>query len=388
MTRRTSHSSRWPAVAAASVLVAGILSAVAWASYIEEEFKGAASVERPIPVPPLPPPPPIRPPRPPGDHVPELARLLDRIEPRRPLAHGRLVVFPVAARGGSGLGGRWLTMDAAIARGILVVTERDGGGSVPVIRLENRSGADYVFIMAGEVAAGGKQTRTLRQDVILAPRQRLDVPVFCIEQHRWSGKAEFGAGGLLVPQSIQRQMRKGADQAAVWSEVARSNSALGAENPTGSLEQAMKSPPVQRDLDECRRTILPQAPADSIGFVFMDRWTGRALGAEFFGRSDVARALLPKLLDAYAVDLVVPYRHERPDYRAPDEGTFWDFIGRIRAAGSFRSGTPGAGAGIQMRGPDLVGDGVSLDDALVHFGCQAEDRAAPMPMPAPRPYRE
>jgi hypothetical protein len=48
--------------------------------------------------------------------------------------------------------------------------------------------------------------------------------------------------------------------------------------------------------------------------------------------------------------------------------------------------SPGAGEGIRMRGPGLVGDGVGMGDALVHFGCQAEERI--VPMPAPRPYRE
>ncbi|MCX5675015.1 MAG: hypothetical protein NTX87_08400 [Planctomycetota bacterium] len=391
MTGRRGGRFGWLGGILAAILAGTLFAAIAWASYIDEEFSGPRPAVRPIPPPP-PPPPPVRRilPPPPSSHVPELARLLDRIEPRRPLAYGRLAVFPVVARGGSDLAGRWLTTDAAIARGILVVTERDGGGSVPVIRLENRSDRDSIFIMAGEVASGGKQTRTFRQDVILSPRQRVEAPVFCIEAHRWAGKADFGAGGLLVPQSIQREMRKGADQAGVWSEVARSNAAVGAENATGSLELALKSPPVRRELDEVRRTLLPEAPGDSIGFVFVDRWTGRAAGAEFFGRSDLALALLPKLIDAYAVDLVVPYRHDRHDYRAPDDGAFWDFISRIRAAGSFRSGTPGAGEGIQMRGPGLVGDGVGMADALVHFGCQAEERIVPMPapMPAPRPYRE
>lgn len=326
--------------------------------------------------------------------MPELARLLERLEPRRPLVCGRLAVYPIAARGGSDLGGRWLTMDAALARGLLAVTERDGGGSVPVIRLENRSGADYIFVMAGEVAAGGKQTRTLRQDVILAPKQRIEVPVFCVEQHRWSGKAEFSAGGMLVPQSIQREMRRGADQASVWSEVDRAAGALGARNPTSSLELAMKAAPVQRELDEVRRIIMPEVPADSIGFVLADRWTGRALGGEFFGRSDLALALLPKLLDAYAVDLVLPHGRERPAGRPPDETIAWDFIGRIRAAGSHRTGTPGSGEGIGMRAGGLVGDGVGLGGVLVHFGCQAEDQIVPMPMPMPMPgprppaYRE
>ena len=92
--------------------------------------------------------------------------------------------------------------------------------------------------------------------------------------------------------------RRGTDQQRVWSEIARNNAALKAENETGSLERALKSRPVQDKLGEVRRSIVPNVPEGTMGFIFVDR--GRAVGAEFFGRTGLAAELLPKLLDSYA----------------------------------------------------------------------------------------
>jgi len=244
-----------------------------------------------------------------------------------------------------------------------------------------------VFIMAGEVMTGGKQTRTVRQDVVLAPGQQANLSVFCVEAHRWSGKAEFGASGLLVPQSIQKEMRKGADQSAVWTEVARNNAALGTENATGSLEVGLKDAKVQRRLAEVRRTIVPEAPADSVGFIFVDLLERRALGAECFGRSDLARALLPKLVDAYAVDLVLA-REDKGLPTVDAKALAAAFLAQVRHAGSSRASTPGSGAGIQTRAAGLVGDGVSLGSDVVHYGCQVDERIVPMPKPIITPRNE
>ena len=235
-------------------------------------------------------------------HVAELAAYLDRVEIAEPVTYGRLAVYPVLVPDGNELRGHWLTLDEALAQGSLVVREK-GGGSVPTLSVENRSRKETIFLMAGEIVSGGMQTRTVRKDVVLAPRQRVDLDVFCVEHRRWEGASDFSAAKALVPQSIQKEMRKGADQTRVWSEVARNNAALHAENRTGSLDLALKDSKVADRLGEVRRHILPEVPRGVKGFIFVA--DGRALGAEFFGREELARQLLPKLLDAYAVDFVL-----------------------------------------------------------------------------------
>lgn len=181
-------------------------------------------------------------------------------------------------------------------------------------------------------------------------------------------------------------MRKGADQSAVWTEVARNNAALGTENATGSLEMGLKDAKVQRRLAEVRRTIVPEVPADSVGFIFVDRLERRAIGAECFGRSDLARALLPKLVDAYAVDLVL--REDKGLPMVDAKALAAAFLAQVRRAGSLRASTPGSGAGIQTCAAGLVGDGISLGDEVVHYGCQVESRIVPGPKPIITPRNE
>jgi hypothetical protein len=309
--------------------------------------------------------------------VPELAGYLEDVQIAEPVVFRGLAVYPVLLRGGERLRGGWLTLDEAISRGVLAVTEK-GSGSVPLIVVENRSRDQHVFIMTGEVISGGKQTRTVRTDVVLAPGQRIELGVFCVEAHRWQGEEKFSAGNALLPQSIQQELRRGADQGRMWSEVARNNAALDAENATGSLEVALRSRPVQEKLAEVRQHIAPKLPRGTMGFVFVDR--GRALGAEFFGREDLGRALLPKLLDSYAVDCVLVHKAgPAEEARTYGDGAAIEYFKRLCRAGSQRTETPGSGAGIRTRGGGLLGDGVSLGGVLVHYGVQIQDRIVPLP---------
>jgi hypothetical protein len=313
-------------------------------------------------------------------HVPELARYMDRLQLSEPVACRGLAVYSLQLIDGQTLRGRWFTMDRAIDQGALKVTEKGSGGSVPTVIVENTSLDAHVFIMAGEVIRGGKQTRTVRQDVVLAPGQRVNLDVFCVEQHRWEGGKDFGAARQLLPQSINKELRRGADQARIWSEVARNNRALGAENATGSLELALSSRDVSDRLEEVRRQIMPQLPRGTVGYIFVAR--GRAAGAEMFGSQEMARELLPKLLDSYAVDFILQapsaYRHDGRRHTAAI-----DFYNRMRRAGSRRSATPGSGSGIRTRSDGLLGDGVSLDGVVVHYGIQVEKRIVPLPVPKP-----
>jgi hypothetical protein len=313
-------------------------------------------------------------------HVRELARYLDGVKIAEPVVYRNLAVYPILVDDVARLHGSWLTLDSAIARGVLVVMEK-GGGSVPILTVENRSRDDYVFIMTGEVIAGGKQTRTARHDVILGPGRRIDLDVFCVEAHRWSDGGKFESAKSMLPQSIQGKVRGGASQADVWSEVARNNKALNAENATGSLDEALKSRPVREKLEEVRRRIVPDIPRDTLGFIFVDR--GRAVGADFFGRAELARELLPKLLDSYAVDYVLLREPIRDRDVRSDNRVAIDFFERVCRTGSDRANTPGSGQGIRTQEGGLLGDGVSFDDTLVHYGVQVGGRVVPQPKPRP-----
>jgi hypothetical protein len=316
-----------------------------------------------------------------GVHVPELERYFDQVEIYAPIHYRHFSVYPIRLRDGDTLRGPWLTLDRALARGVLLITEKGAAGQVPVVVVENQSREDYVFIMSGELLAGGKQSRSVRDDLVLAPGQRVDVQVFCVEAHRWEGQPRFLAGKTALPQSITKELRKGADQTRVWSEVARNNRALDAENPTGSLELALNSPAVRSKLDELRGKVVPELPGDTVGFIFAHH--GRAVGADFFGRTDLAAALLPKLLDSYGADLVLQPSEARPAGGPDRRDDAVALFQRIRRAGSQRTTTPASGAGMRTRSHGLVGSGVSLGGVVVHYGVQVEHRILPVPRRKP-----
>ncbi len=315
-------------------------------------------------------------------HIHELARYLDGVKIAAPMVCRQLAVYPILVDNVPLLRGHWLTLDEALSRGVLVVSEK-GGGSVPVVWVENRSRDEYVLLMTGEIIAGGMQTRTIRNDVVLAPGQKSDLEVFCVEAHRWSGAKAFSGGKIMLPQSIQGELRGGASQGKVWSEVARNNASLGTENATGSLELAVNAAPVRNRLDEIRRKVVPEIPRGTTGFIFLDvRDRSRGVGLELFGSEDLARRMLPKLLDSYAVDYVLLKGEGGADAKTTNHEAI-DFFERVCRAGSQRSQTPGSGSGLRTRESGLLGDGVSLDGVVAHYGVQVGRRVAPQPEPRP-----
>ena len=315
----------------------------------------------------------------PQRHVPELAGYLPQIRIHEPIVYQTLAVYPLTLGNFRQTPGDWLTMDQALRRGVLVVTEKGDGGSVPVVVVRNTSRQQYVLITSGELLAGGKQTRTIRQDVIVSPGQSVYVDVYCVEKNRWQGGRKFSAASTLVPQSIQQELRRGADQARIWDEVARYNLALGGAAAEGSLDSALKSEEVQDRLAACRRRVLPEVPEQTVGYIFVNG--RRAVGADLFGRSDLARGLLPKLLDSYAVDCLLRGPKVVPPANRYANQIAIAFFQQIQRTGSRRVPTPGSGDGIQPRAGGLLGNGVGLDRRLVHYGVQSGQRILPLPRP-------
>ena len=304
-----------------------------------------------------------------------MAQYLDGVKIASPIVEQGLAVYPVLVDDVRLLKGGWQTLDEAIDRGTLVIREK-GGGNVPVVIVENRSKHAHILLMTGDVIKGGMQTRTVRNDTVLAPGQRIDLDVFCVEAQRWEGEAHFSSAKLQAPQSIKGEIRGGGGQGAIWSRVAENNAALGAENSTRSLEAAVKSPAIENKLDAVRTRIVPDVPRGAVGFIFVHG--NQAVGAEFFGSEALARAEFPQLLDSYAVDYILRTKATGKNI-APDDKVATAFFERICRAGSERAKTAGSGAGIRTSADDLLGDGVSLDSALVHYGVQVARKVEPQP---------
>ena len=153
-----------------------------------------------------------------------------------PITRGNITVFPLTLREAPSAPDP-LTLDEAVARKQLAI-EESGQGSVNALAVENR-GDRSVVLVTGELLLGGKQDRIVGRSVVLAPRSKASVPVFCVEHGRWSGSRSFESAGAMGHVELRKSALSG-DQAAVWSEVARSNARLETANASDTYRAAAR----------------------------------------------------------------------------------------------------------------------------------------------------
>ncbi len=302
------------------------------------------------------------------DHVREMEMLLAGLKFDEPRRHENMVVFPIR-HGGKQAPGDWATMDEAVAEGYLKVSEQPQA-RVPEVLVEN-TGGKTVLLMSGEIIKGGKQTRVVKQDTIVESKQKVSVPVFCVERSRWHGDAAFKSSRNIVPRSIQDSINRGAGQSAVWSEVDQMSMEVGVTSQTGSLDEVLDSKEVQERYKRVHDDLGKFSPPDTIGIAVADARTGRVIGLELFGRRDLFEELQEKLIEGYATDLVVV--RGGPDEtieRKVTEQDVAEFVRRVIKGTSKYEDTPGSGRGIDVASGSIKGKGVALGEHAIHVSIQ------------------
>ncbi len=126
------------------------------------------------------------------------------------------------------------------------------------LTVQNKS-QDTIYLMAGDIVQGGKQDRVLAIDMIVPPRTIRDIPVFCVEPHRWEYKDEnvdsespdlainhdhlaaqnkkvFAFTGYynVASSDLRKTMKQTNDQQAVWDKVGELTAINNAESSTGA----------------------------------------------------------------------------------------------------------------------------------------------------------
>ena len=143
---------------------------------------------------------------------------------------------------------RYTTLDMALEKGRLLITEV-GGGSVPKVKVTNRSD-NYIYIMGGEILSGCRQDRIVGRDVLLGPRAKnVMVPVYCVEQGRWTYESdEFYSNKNLGTYRLRAESQKasGSTQGDIWGEVRGIIDRSGIASGTSKFQEVYESAPARR----------------------------------------------------------------------------------------------------------------------------------------------
>jgi hypothetical protein len=294
-----------------------------------------------------------------------------------PRTYQDLTIYPVITRPQPGFG-RVATLDEAMRRGWLQITEY-AGGSVNEVTAQNLSDRN-IFMMASEMIGGAKQDRIIRDDALLRPRARARLPVYCVEQHRWTGISDrFKPLGSNVSPALRSRAMAAPSQSEVWAGVAKQQEDLGVKSPTGSAKGVYESRDVQRQATPYREKFMdiPELDSRASGVVVVSR--GAIMVADLFYDPALFRALWPKLLDSYIVDTITPTGVAGA--AMPPRDDVIAFLQRVLQAQRLEEATPGWGEAYDLRGAGIMGSALVAGQAVVHLGLFPAAQIMPLRTP-------
>jgi hypothetical protein len=251
-----------------------------------------------------------------------------------PFVHRNLQIFLI--HGDTQLEGRhYSTLSEALAKGMVVVKET---GNVSELSIENRSKESIVFLNAGDIVKGGRQDRTIRDDLILQTQSgQVSLPSFCVEHGRWTKRgaedaANFSANTkVLTSKSLKLAARYGQDQSQVWSGVAEQQMKLNenisrlsgekVDTRSGVSSSSLQLTLENRYLDKINKEYLSHfeslldGKTDVIGFAYAIN--GELNSAEIYNNKNLFRALWPKLLDSAVTEAVAECYNDRQFQNVP-----------------------------------------------------------------------
>ena len=135
-----------------------------------------------------------------------------------------LRIIPIRYKGepqANPAGQNTLSFEQALKKGIITVQERGTTAieNVHWLSLYNNSDKN-VYVSSGEVLEGGRQDRMVTRDtLVMAGAGRIDLPVMCVEEGRWSDKDKKFTYRRTANTHLRKTLDETRSQVQVWKEI-------------------------------------------------------------------------------------------------------------------------------------------------------------------------
>jgi len=302
-----------------------------------------------------------------------IQQTLSSVEVGAPVVHGNLAAFPLFGPHVDDAG--YLTLDEALARGVLVITELTQSGSVPELKVVNH-GDVAVLLVDGEELVGAKQNRVLNLTVLVPPSKTTVIPVSCVEAGRWawqgdrfaaSPRAHYARGRARklaqVTDSLRDIGEARSDQGAVWDDISVKAAALGARSETGAMADIFEHHGATVE-EFVEALAAPAAPGQSGVAFALD---GRLAGVDLFDAPSTCERLLPKLVRSYALDAIEGRTRPNTNGSRPDAGPVRMFLGELAGAEAQAFAAVGEGEAVRLSARVVAGAALVARERVVHL---------------------
>ena len=287
----------------------------------------------------------------------------------RKQSHQNLAIFPLLSSYANGLA--YITLDEALAEGLIEVMEVSEEGTVPELKVVNKSPC-MILILDGEELVGAKQNRIVNTTILIQEKTTTVIPVSCVEQGRWAHTSpRFDSEERLmaaqlramkseqVHHSIRTSDDYYADQVAIWREISRKARRMRAESPTMAMSEIYeKKRAALNSFINYFRLVEMQ-----VGAVFMIN--GKVVGLDCFGKPETFSKVFRKLVESYALDAIDWQEQGRSGKALKSEVT--KFL--LAASSASVESRPSVGLGIDYRleSYNLTGFALAHEEQVLHF---------------------
>ena len=303
----------------------------------------------------------------------QLAGYLESLKVGTPVSYKNLSIFPlISSRYQRSFDA--MTLDEASRQGVLKITEL-GSGNVNRVLVENTS-RRHVFLMAGEMLAGCKQDRMVAGDCLLPPKSgKMELGVYCTEHGRWTSQSgNFKSLEASAHVRMRQVAKQSGSQQQVWDEVRSKAGALSvAPAPTEALQSVLGDKEVARQCAPYTRHFerTPVLGREVVGVAVAAG--DDIICVDVFASPSLLRALWPKLLNSYVLDVIdrsqAGSRVSRRDVER--------MLERACNADFGDGSTDGLGAAWSLSGRGISGSALVYGSSVVH--CDIFPNAAPDP---------
>ena len=280
-----------------------------------------------------------------------------------------MAIFPVHSTYSADLD--YLLLDEALSDEVIEVVEVDEDGSVPELKVVNRS-SRMILILDGEELVGARQNRIVNTTIMIQGKATTVIPVSCVEQGRWSydsprfhSEHRIMSSGLRAMKSeqVQFSLRSSGDyrsnQSAIWDEISEKAERRGARSHSMAMAEIYEKdrPSMQGYLRHFRLIDL------QIGAIFMIN--GTVVGMDSFGKVDSFSKVFHKLVESYALDAVDWFEPEKEHKSLKKEVT--RFITASQSSKTETRLSVGLGTDCRMESKKITGFALLLDDQILHL---------------------
>ncbi|MBC8417548.1 MAG: hypothetical protein H8E10_03015 [Desulfobacterales bacterium] len=294
---------------------------------------------------------------------------LEQLKVGRKQTYKNLSLYPLLSAYISGLD--YLLLDEALNEGLIEVVEVSEGGSVPELKVVNKS-VRMVLILDGEELVGAKQNRIVNTTILVQGNSSLVIPVSCVEHGRWSyNTPRFQTQNRMmssnlramkseqVSYSIRSTGQFRADQGAIWDGIAEKAARRGAHSPSGAMAAIYDKE--RPSIDEYIKDF--HLIDSQVGAIFMIN--GQVAGLDAFGKPGTFSKVFKKLLESYALDAIDWYEPDKEHKALKSEVT--RFQKATLAADAEGRPSVGLGTDFRLDSRKVTGFALAFDDQVIHI---------------------